>query len=117
MAKQVITLLTDDLDGGEADRTVEFGLDGVTYTIDLSDKNAGKLRKALDPYLAVATRAGRSGGDSRSAGRRGAAAPTGRSGREQNQAIREWATKNGYEVSERGRIPSSVVEAFHANNR
>ena len=43
MAKQVITLLTDDLDGGEADRTVEFGLDGVNYTIDLSEKNAGKL--------------------------------------------------------------------------
>ena len=61
MAKQVITLLTDDLDGGEADRTVEFGLDGVNYTIDLSEKNAGKLRKALDPYLSVATRVGRAG--------------------------------------------------------
>ncbi len=48
MAKQVITVLTDDIDGGEADRTVEFGLDGVRYTIDLSEKNAGKLRKALD---------------------------------------------------------------------
>ena len=69
MAKQVITLLTDDLDGGEADRTVEFGLDGVNYTIDLSEKNAGKLRKALDPYLNVATRVGRSGGEARSARR------------------------------------------------
>jgi hypothetical protein len=111
MAKQVITLVTDDLDGSEADRTVEFGLDGVTYTIDLSDKNAGKLRKALDPFLAVATRAGRGRIDVRS--RRGAAAP-GRVSREQNQAIRDWAGKNGYEVSERGRIPSTVVEAFHA---
>ncbi len=45
MAKQIVTLLTDDIDGGEADRTIEFGLDGVNYTIDLSDKNAGKLRK------------------------------------------------------------------------
>ena len=113
MAKQVITLLTDDLDGGEADRTVEFGLDGVSYTIDLSEKNAGKLRKALDPYLAVATRVGRSGGDSRTA-RRTAAPVSGRSSRDQNQAIREWANKNGYEVSERGRIPSSIVEAFHS---
>jgi Lsr2 len=111
MAKQVITLLTDDLDGSEADRSVEFGLDGVTYTIDLSDKNAGKLRKALDPYLAVAARAGRGGVDVRS--RRGAAAP-GRVGREQKKAIHEWAGKNGYEVSERGRIPSTVVAAFHA---
>ena len=112
MAKQVITLLTDDLDGGEADRTVEFGLDGVNYTIDLSEKNAGKLRKALDPYLAVATRAGRGGGDGRAA-RRTAPPVSVRSSRDQNQAIREWANKNGYEVSERGRIPSSIVEAYH----
>ena len=113
MAKQVITLLTDDLDGGEADRTVEFGLDGVNYTIDLSEKNAGKLRKALDPYLNGATRVGRSGGEARSA-RRGAAPSTGRASRDENQKIREWASKNGYEVSERGRIPSSIVEAYHS---
>ena len=112
MAKQVITLLTDDLDGGEADRTVEFGLDGVNDTIDLSEKPAGKLRTALDPYLAVATRAGRGGGDGRAA-RRTAPPVSGRSSRDQNQAIREWANKNGYEVSERGRIPSSIVEAYH----
>jgi Lsr2 len=111
MAKQVITVLTDDLDGGDADRTIEFGLDGVNYTIDLSDKNAGKLRKALDPYLSVAARAGRTGTHGRIASR--SAAPS-RSSRDQNQAIREWAAKNGYEVSERGRIPSSIVEAFHA---
>lgn len=112
MAKQVITVLTDDLDGGDADRTIEFGLDGVNYTIDLSDKNAGKLRKALDPYLTVAVRAGRTGGNGR-IGSRVVAAPS-RANRDQNQAIREWAGKNGYDVAERGRIPSSVVDAFHA---
>lgn len=111
MAKQIITVLTDDLDGGAADRTIEFGLDGVNYTIDLSEKNAGKLRKALDPYLAVAVRAGRTGTNGRIASR-AAAAPS-RANRDQNQAIREWAGKNGYEVSERGRIPRSIVEAFH----
>src|SRR3954467_9153108 len=86
MAKQVITLLTDDLDGGEADRTVEFGLDGVNYTIDLSEKNAGKLRKALDPFLGAATRVGRSGGVAPAARR--AAASTRRASRDQKQAIR-----------------------------
>ena len=111
MAKTIVTLLTDDIDGSEADRTIEFSLDGVNYTIDLSDKNAGKLRKALDPYLAVAARVGRSSGG-RIASRTTPAAPN-RTNREQNQAIREWATKNGYEVSERGRIPSSIVDAFH----
>jgi len=112
MAKQIITLLTDDLDGGDADRTIEFGLDGVNYTIDLSEKNAGKLRKALDPYLTVASKVGRSGTNGRIAFRRPAVST--RSNRDQNQAIREWATKNGYEVSERGRIPASITEAFHA---
>ena len=111
MAKQVITVLTDDLDGGDADRTIEFALDGVNYSIDLSEKNAGRLRKALDPYLTVASRVGRTSANRRIAPR--AAQPT-RANRDQNQAIREWATKNGYEVSERGRIPTSIVEAFHA---
>jgi len=111
MAKQVITVLTDDLDGGDAEQTIEFGLDGVTYTIDLSEKNAGKLRKAFDPYLTVASRIGRTGAHGRLTSR--AAAPA-RSNRDQNQAIREWAAKNGYEVSERGRIPGAIVEAFHA---
>ena len=113
MAKQVITLLTDDLDGSEADRTVEFGLDGVNYTIDLSEKNAGKLRKALDPYLEKATRIGRGTATGRITSRNAAAQPN-RASRDQNQAIREWAKKNGHEVSDRGRIPSGVVEAFHA---
>jgi hypothetical protein len=111
MAKQIVTLLTDDIDGSDADRTVEFGLDGVNYTIDLSEKNAGKLRKALDPYLAAASRGGR-GSTGRIPARRTPAAPS-QANRDQNQAIREWATRNGYEVSERGRIPGSIVEAFH----
>jgi hypothetical protein len=111
MAKQTITVLTDDLDGTDADQTVEFGLDGVKYTIDLSEKNAGKLRKTLEPYLAVASRV-RAGVNGRIPARH-VAAPA-RANRDQNQAIREWATKNGYEVSERGRIPASIVEAFHA---
>jgi nucleoid-associated protein Lsr2 len=113
MAKQIITRLTDDLDGSEADRTVEFALDGVNYTIDLSEKNAGKLRKALDPYLENAVRVGRAPAGGRITSRSGAA-PSARSTRDQNQAIREWAKQNGHEVSERGRIPVGVVEAFNA---
>jgi hypothetical protein len=114
MARQIITVLSDDLDGSEADCTVEFGLDGVNYTIDLSDKNVGKLRKALEPYISAGSRVGRGGVVGRASGRGRGTAPGGRSTRDQNQAIREWAVKNGYEVSERGRIPMSVVEAFNA---
>ena len=111
MAKQVVTLLTDDIDGKPADRTVEFALDGVSYTIDLSDANAGKLRKALDPFLGAATRVGRG-----TAGRiPSRAVPSARANRDENQAIREWAANNGHQVSERGRIPNSVVEAYRAH--
>jgi hypothetical protein len=112
MARQVITVVTDDLDGSDADRTVEFGLDGVTYTIDLSEKNAGKLRKALDPYITAGHRVGR-GPAGRGGPRARAVAGAGRSSRDQNQAVRAWAANNGYEVSERGRIPASVVAAFN----
>ncbi|MGN9778312.1 histone-like nucleoid-structuring protein Lsr2 [Micromonospora sp. H33] len=111
MARKVITVLTDDLDGGKADRTVEFSLDGVAYTIDVSDENAGVLRKALDPYISAGRRIGRGGVDTSRAPRRGAGTGAGMD-REQNRAIREWAAKNGYKISERGRIPVEVVEAY-----
>jgi hypothetical protein len=117
MAKQVVTVVTDDLDGTAADRTVEFGLDGVHYTIDLSAKNAGKLRKALQPYITAGHRLGHGAARGSAGGRRGSrtrtAAPAGQSSRDQNQAVREWAAKNGYQVSQRGRIPASVIEAFN----
>ncbi|WP_018252866.1 histone-like nucleoid-structuring protein Lsr2 [Salinispora mooreana] len=109
MARKVITVLTDDLDGGKADRTVEFSLDGVAYTIDVSDENAGILRKTLDPYLSAGRRIGRGGMDTSRAPRRGTSTGI---DREQNRAIREWAAQNGYKISERGRIPVEVVEAY-----
>jgi hypothetical protein len=88
------------------------GLDGVNYTIDLSEKKAGKLRKALEPYLTAASRLRSIGASARITSR--ATRTPSRANRDQDQAIREWAGKNGYEVSERGRIPGSIVEAFHA---
>ncbi|MEU5553111.1 MULTISPECIES: Lsr2 family protein [unclassified Micromonospora] len=111
MARKVITVLTDDLDGGKADRTVEFSLDGVSYTIDVSDENAGVLRKALDPFINAGRRLGRGSADTGRGPRRVTAAAPGMN-REQNRAIREWAVGNGYKISERGRIPVEVVEAY-----
>ncbi|GGK84627.1 histone-like nucleoid-structuring protein Lsr2 [Mangrovihabitans endophyticus] len=111
MARQVITTLIDDLDGKTADRTVEFSLDGTSYTIDLSEANAGRLRKALDPFIAAGTRVGRGGGRGP---KRTSAAFGGRSAssRDENKAIRDWALRNGHQISERGRIPSSVSDAY-----
>jgi hypothetical protein len=112
MAQKVTVSLVDDLTGSQADETVSFGLDGKSYEIDLSTKNAGKLRGALADYVAAARKAG--------GARRGAApAPAARRpavDREQNQAIREWARGKGMKVNDRGRIPSEVVEAYHQEN-
>ncbi|GLZ48671.1 Lsr2 family protein [Actinomycetospora sp. NBRC 106375] len=115
MAQKVVVSLVDDLDASEADETVEFGLDGATYEIDLSEANAAALRDGLADFVAHARR---SGGRRRSAPAASASSPRRGGGRaavdrEQNQAIREWARKQGMTVSERGRIPSEVSEAYH----
>lgn len=112
MAQKHIVQLIDDLDGGEAEETVSFALDGNSYDIDLSAKNAAKLRDTLAVYIGSARRSSRGGPRSAPASARRA----GRSDREQTQAIREWARKNGHKVGEKGRIPASVLEAYHSKH-
>jgi hypothetical protein len=107
MAQKIQVVLEDDLDGGSADETVVFGLDGTNYEIDLNKKNAAKLRDALAPWVA----AGRRTGGSRGGGRRGRS----RSARaSQAGDVRTWARANGYEVSERGRISAEIQAAYTA---
>ena len=114
MAQKVSVALVDDLDGGEAESTVEFGLDGVQYAIDLSTDNAAVLRDALAGYVAQARRTGgrkRRGGSARA--NSNATASSGHTAdRKRNQAIRVWAREQGMDVSDRGRIPAEVVEAY-----
>jgi hypothetical protein len=114
VAKRTIHVLVDDIDGGDADETVKFALDGVQYEIDLSKKNASKLRDAFSPFLAAGTKLGRGGvvvgGRAATARVRGGAAAD----REQNKAIREWAQGKGIPVSDRGRIKQEIVERFNA---
>jgi Lsr2 len=112
VAQKVMVTLVDDLDGSEAGETVEFGLDGAFYEIDLSEDNAERLRDALAEYVEHARRAG---GRKRSSARGPGRAPrTASADREQNQAIREWARKQGMNVSDRGRIPKEVTDAYNA---
>ena len=113
MAKKVTVTLVDDFDGeGPADETVEFSIDGVSYEIDLSARNAQKLRDEFKPWAAAGRRVG-----GRRRGRP-SASPHGRDrasiDREQSAAIREWARRAGHKVSTRGRIPADIIEAFHA---
>jgi hypothetical protein len=122
MAQRTTVTLVDDLDQGDADETIEFGVDGATYEIDLSDANAAKLRDALADYVAHARRLGgrpRAGrAATRPASSAGSSRPSGaaRVDREQNQAIREWARRQGLTVSDRGRISAEVTEAYHKAN-
>ncbi len=106
MAQKVQVILEDDIDGGKADETVTFSLDGVSYEIDLSKKNADKLRNSFAPYVGSARRM-----TGRSTTRRGRAA---RGVRNEAGAIREWAREQGLKVSDRGRIPADIVDQYRA---
>ncbi len=109
MAQKVLVQLVDDLDGTSAQdvSTVLFGLDGVSYEIDLSETNAERLRESLTEYVNSARRIG--GRIKR--GARPAQSGKGSGSGEASQ-IREWALQNGFELAGRGRIPSHVVEAY-----
>ena len=110
MAQTTRVLIVDDLDGNELPegqgQTVRFGLDGVSYEIDLSKENADALRKDLKRYA----------GAGRKLGRQQSTPSRTTSSRQDSSAIRTWARENGHEVSERGRIPASVIEAYQAAN-
>ena len=111
MAQKIQTLFIDDLDGGEAEGTVRFGLDGTDYEIDLSATHAKALRKSLEKYVGAARkvssvnrRRGHAGG------RRNA------TGGPSPSEVREWAKAQGIEVRDRGRVPTELVVKFQAAN-
>jgi hypothetical protein len=105
MAQKVSVVLEDDLTGGPAEQTIRFAFEGTDYEIDLNAKNAATFSKQLAPYLEHARRAGRV--QARRLGRTAA-------GRQRSGDIRAWAKEHGVAVSERGRIPASVVEQYDA---
>ena len=107
MAQKITVALEDDLDGGPADETLRFGIGGAEYEIDLSKKNARALRRRLEPFMDHARKAGR--GPRR---RTGCSAAS----RERSGDIRAWAKTHGITVSDRGRIPASVVEQYEAGH-
>jgi len=106
MVQRVHIVLEDDIDGGDAAETVLFGVDGVSYEIDLSDKNAAKLRDSLAKYLASARR---TTPRPKRPSRRGVTGPT-------TAQVRDWARSSGYDVSDRGRISAEVRSAYEAAN-
>lgn len=124
MAQKTVVTFLDDLDGeSEAEGTVPFALDGVEYEIDLTRENAEDLREIFAPYIAAGRRTGgrraSSTGRSRSSTR--SSSPSGSGplarGREALKAIRDWAKSEGWAVSDRGRLPNNVVEAYDAAHK
>ena len=110
MAQKIQTLFIDDIDGGQAEGTVRFALDGSEYEIDLSAQHSDELRSALGKYV---THARKVGGTVRRAGR-----AAGRSAKANGAAntteIRTWARENGYDIKDRGRVPADLVAKYHA---
>jgi hypothetical protein len=113
MARRIVHQLVDDIDGsvlevGEGE-TVHFSLNGTAWEIDLNSAHAAELRSALEPYISAGRRAGSAGSPRSSSGsarKRPARNP-------EVAAIRAWANDNGYSLSERGRIPAPVIEAYN----
>lgn len=117
MAQKVQVLLVDDIDGGEASETVSFALDASSYEIDLSGKNAEELRDAFAKYVGAARKAGRASGGSsgRSSGSGRRSGGSAAMDRDQAAAIRSWAKKKGLNVSDRGRIPATIIEQYNSS--
>ena len=112
MAQKVITEFIDDIDGSAAERTFTFAVDGTNYEIDLSAENIAEFNSAIGGFIESARRIkGSKNSDGRRA-RSGAEAADGRQSREQTQAVREWARQHGHNISNRGRIPASIQQAF-----
>lgn len=112
MAKVETVTLIDDLDESPAAETVQFSYGGRDLEIDLSEANAGKLRKALAEFVAAArvVRGGKRAGSS------SAASPA--TDRSETRAARTWARENGWEnLSDRGRIPAEAWKAYRERNR
>jgi len=104
MAQKIKVLLIDDVDGTDAVETISFGLDGVQYEIDLSEENAAKLRDDMAHWIGHARRSG---------GRRRTSRSSGGSRSSSDAAkIRTWAREQGYQVSDRGRVPAEIREAY-----
>ena len=105
--RKVETILVDDLDGGAADTTIRFGLDGSDYEIDLSEEHADSFRDSVQVFIEAARKAGTGARSGRGNRKRPATGPD-------SALVREWAKSKGLEVKERGRVPADIVARYKA---
>lgn len=120
MAQKVLVQFVDDLDGTENEEieTLSFGMDGVQYEIDLGAENSARLRESVAPYIDSARRVGGRLKRGTATKASSPAKTASSAAREQTRAIRDWARQQGHDLSDRGRIPGHIIQAFeeaHAN--
>jgi Lsr2 len=104
MAQRVQTLFIDDIDGGPAEGTVRFGLDGTEFEIDLSARHSEELHNTLQKYVSHARKVGGTTKRVLRGRRSGDTIDT--------TAVRAWAKEHGVEVKERGRVPADVIAKY-----
>ena len=104
MATKKIVILTDDMDGGDASRTVTFSFHGTNYEIDLNDTHVENLTAALEPFINAARKIGR-GRNQKGTSKTGDLA-----------AVRSWARDQGMQISDRGRVSSKILTAYQQRN-
>ena len=105
--RKTTIILIDDIDGSDADRTIQFALNGSLYEIDLSEANARQLESALAPFIDKATKvpSHRGAGDTRRSA----------TSRSLSRNVRAWAKNHGITVSDRGRVPNDIVDQYKAS--
>src|SRR4051812_47373312 len=106
MSTKTLIVMEDDIDGSKATQTVRFALDGTEYSIDLSDRNAEKLRGDMEKWIKAAQKTG---------GRRSTSRKSAPTDKSQMAAMRTWLREQGQDVSSRGRIPANLQELYHSS--
>jgi hypothetical protein len=109
MAQKIQTLFIDDIDGGAAEGTVRFGLDGTEYEIDLSAEHSDELHKTLTTFIAHARKVSGAQRQRATRGRHGAVSSP------DTAKVREWAKENGFAIKDRGRVPAELMAKYHAS--
>jgi hypothetical protein len=110
MARKITTTVVCDLphDGEVVSKeTVSFSFEGTAYEIDVCTAHAKELHDKFGAYTGSARRAGTAAAGRRRRSRTGP-------GRERSADIRAWARQKGHKVSERGRIPATIISEYEA---
>jgi hypothetical protein len=87
-----------------------FTLDGIGYEIDLCDNHGAEFESRLSLYTAAGRRVKGPGRARQGTSRSGAYRTPGE--RSRSVQIRAWGRANGHEVSDGGRLPFALVDAY-----